>query len=623
MRPWYVGRLCQRNGRLYLIQRFGRPETHLIKGVFADLYKRDAKAAEYFAAYRLSDGRHLPDEVIEEYTTNASVLNTALEALTQRSAYRKKKGASTRVVFDIISRDVEEYREACGHTLKIASLRRTLREYKEQGYTALISGKWGNKNTKKVKSEEQEVMIEELLKLHNNLDNQQVANMYNLVAKRMNWKDITSHTVGRIRKEKDLYTYSGRRGATNFRHTRSMQVKRKAPSAPMLFWTLDGWDVELLYQARDNKKGITTYHNRPTVVVILDPFNKYPIGYAIGTHETPELIKQAMRNAINHTKQLFGHRYKPLQIQSDRYGNGALTPLYEAMTLHYTPAAVKNAKAKVVEPYFLHLNKKYCQVQPNWSGFGVTSSKELQPNDEYLNKIRHQFPDYQGVVAMVEHFIMQERAGKAEAFIEQWHHLPDVRKMVCTDEEYLYLFGQTTGFTNRLEASGLNPTLEGAKYFYDCFDLKFREMRHIDWIVKYDPEDLTTALAVNAEKRNGNITEMGTYRFLLELKHEQPMALADRIEGDAEELDRVRTFNKTLENTIVERTRQNREVIDSLFTRPELDDTLTKLMLVDSKGQHKNNRNERRISEPSRPKQIEAQKDEVYEVILPNVRDFY
>jgi hypothetical protein len=61
--------------------------------------------------------------------------------------------------------------------------------------------------------------------------------------------------------------------------------------------------------------------------------------------------------------------------------------LYSAIANKVTPARVGNAKAKVIEPYFKRLNKNYCQLLPNWSGFGVTAKKESQPNAEFLNKI--------------------------------------------------------------------------------------------------------------------------------------------------------------------------------------------------------------------------------------------
>ena len=55
-----------------------------------------------------------------------------------------------------------------------------------------------------------------------------------------------------------------------------------------------------------------------------------------------------------------------------------MVPFYEAMTKYYTPAALGNAKSKIVEPYFKRLNVEYCQKQANWSGFGITADKDNQ-----------------------------------------------------------------------------------------------------------------------------------------------------------------------------------------------------------------------------------------------------
>ena len=86
--------------------------------------------------------------------------------------------------------------------------------------------------------------------------------------------------------------------------------------------SLDGWTVELLYQkTKTDSKGhnITTYTNRLTIVVVLDPCVDYPMGYAVGDHECPELIKAALRNAAIHSRELTGEMLRYNQVQSDRY----------------------------------------------------------------------------------------------------------------------------------------------------------------------------------------------------------------------------------------------------------------------------------------------------------------
>jgi hypothetical protein len=58
-----------------------------------------------------------------------------------------------------------------------------------------------------------------------------------------------------------------------------------------------------------------------------------------------------------HINELFGQPFRPWQIQSDHYALKQLTPFYQAMGHLHTPAAVGNAKSKVIEPYFNHINK--------------------------------------------------------------------------------------------------------------------------------------------------------------------------------------------------------------------------------------------------------------------------
>ena len=107
-----------------------------------------------------------------------------------------------------------------------------------------------------------------------------------------------------------------------------------------------------------------------TVSGIVDPFNKYIIGYAIGRHESAALIRQAFRNAFEHVKELFGSYFKPWQVQTDNYGRGHLKCFYEAVGHWYTPAAVKNAKSKIIEPFFNQFNRQWLRLLPNSSGHG-------------------------------------------------------------------------------------------------------------------------------------------------------------------------------------------------------------------------------------------------------------
>ena len=583
--------LCQ-EWKDMLVVHFGTPKEEIKKSWFAQHYVADRGAWDFYTAHTYGEKIKLDVDKIELYTYQASVLNTVLLMKNNRKQYLKTLGCTSVDIWDSLSKDVNAFREV-DHQLPTTkdSLRYKATKYAKEGYPSIISGKYGMQNALKVKEREQEALIDELLAKHTNLDNELIASLYNMVGERLKWPSITAQTVGNRKKDSNMVIYAGRNGVSALSNNLLMQNKRQAPTKPMLYWTLDGWDAELLYQnTTTDKKGYstTTYHNRLTMVVVLDAFNKYPIGYAIGTHENPELIKEAMRNAINHTAELFGQRYNPRQLQSDNYQSKVLTPVYQACTKFYTPAKVKNAKAKVIEPYFNHINKKYCKMFDNWSGHNINSGSKNQPNSEMLNKLSKFFPDEQGCRQQLESIIRSERAKKVEEYLNNWANVTEDLKIPMPQENFLLALGKKSGHTNKLEGSGLNVRIEGTKQVYDCFDFEFRKQAHQDWEILYDTDNIDQVLAVSTDNK---------YRFLLERKYVQAMAIDDRGENDTMELQRVNSYNKAAIQYITEERSENRDLLENLFENPLLSDTLAKHLIVDSRGQHKDQRNKQRLGE--------------------------
>lgn len=578
----------------------------------------DQAAVVFFEDYRRneSDKKGLSDEKRAEYVNNASILNAFRDML------ENSDGKHVRTSHSKIGRG-EFWKRAAKALPRIAdrwpnSLPQNARRLQEkynlyirEGYASLISKKFNNSNSAKVNDEYKESVLTALIADGRNLDNAQIARVYNTVAGSMNpqWKKITASAVAARRKKYELVTEAPRRGAGEFRNTMSMQVARRRPSAAMLFWTVDGWLGEIYYQ-KTTERG-TTYANRLTMVVVLDTSCDYPVGYAVGEQENSALITEALRNAVEHTAELFGHRYRACQIQSDRYAIKRMTPVYEAVGDKVTPARAHNAKAKVIEPYFKYLNKTYAQYFGSFSGFGVTSRKEGQPSAEWLNANRHNFPDEQELRVILANIIATERRIKHDRYMELWEATPQKRRLPMSDESWLLTFGRSTGYRNVLEGSGLRPTIGGRKMQYDCFDPAFRRHASVRWEVRYDPDDLTRALAVS---------EDGSLRFMLEEKYVQPMALAERTEGDAEQLKRVMDFNRTLEDDIEEQLERMHRNNEALFSHnSQLDNTLGKHLLIDSRGQHKDQYNRRRLK--SSTVDTDTEDEEIVPVAVPRKKE--
>lgn len=579
----------------------------------------DQAAVEFFEKHQVNEsiGKGLSDEKRAEYVNNASILNAFRDML------ENSDGRHVRTSHSKIGRG-EFWKRAAKALPRIAdrwpnSLPQNARRLQEkynlyirEGYASLISKKFNNSNSAKVNDEYKESVLTALIADGRNLDNAQIARVYNTVAGSMNpqWKKITASAVAARRKKYELVTEAPRRGAGEFRNTMSMQVARRRPSAAMLFWTVDGWLGEIYYQ-KTTERG-TTYANRLTMVVVLDTSCDYPVGYAVGEQENSALITEALRNAVEHTAELFGRRYRACQIQSDRYAIKRMTPVYETVGDKVTPARAHNAKAKVIEPYFKYLNKTYAQYFGSFSGFGVTSRKEGQPSAEWLNANRHNFPDEQELRGILANIIATERRIKHDRYMELWEATPQERRLPMSDESWLLTFGRSTGYRNVLEGSGLRPTIGGRKMQYDCFDPAFRRHASVRWEVRYDPDNLSHALAVS---------EDGSLRFMLEEKYVQPMALAERTEGDAEQLKRVMDFNRALEDDIEEQLDRMHRNNEELFAHnSQLDNTLGKHLLIDSRGQHKDRYNQRRLKSGTMDTEAEEE-EEIIPVAVPHKKE--
>lgn len=557
----------------------------------------DGAAVGFFQEWATDDGRRLPSVKQEELVNNASILNAFRDVLERsdsvraRSGHRKEaRGEFWKAAAAALPRIADRYPNSLPQNAR--RLQEKFNQYLKGGYEVFINRNIGNANAGKIVTDEQVQTILSLYKAGNNLDYVQIANMYNGIAGKMGWPTITSSGASAFLKKYRLEAFAGRQSISTFKNEKLMQVKRRRPEAAMLMWIYDGWTCEMYYNAGGS------HVNRVVIELVIDPCCDYPVGYAIGDTEDGALIKAAWRNAICHTAELFGSHFGPYQSLGDNYGSGIAATFLGTTVKHITNAAVGNAKSKVIEPYFKYLNKNYCQLMNmgNWSGFGVKSRNDRQPSVDWLKMHKDDFPDRQGVIRQIDAIIAMERATKREKYLEMWSKTDEAHKMPMSLESFLLNYGYENGRRYCLEGSGLRPTIEGVKYAYDCFDINFRRHDDIRWMVKYDPSDMSRALAVS---------EDGTYRFLLEEKYVQPMALAERKEGDAEQLKRIRDFNTAEMTEIAQINSHADEVMMNIFRHnSELDNTLGKHILTNAAGQHKDLVSQKRLKEAKEAREL-------------------
>lgn len=563
---------------------FGDPYAVAGKDKIKELLEEHPADVHFLFNYRFEDGTYLPKD------SEHNPLLTTRERLAEASQYlyliyrvkkiKESKGAKAAAKYVGANKLKTFYTQLCSlikeDNIKLpatyARLTQKARDYKalmdqgKPGAGVLIEASWGKANASKIHSEEMRRLLSYFMSYENNLENQAIADMYNEIAKVKGHPTITAECVRERRyKGKQLkVTLAGARGEKEGLQSLLMQNKRAKAAYPLSYVTADGWDVELGYQQRITymKDGQEyekqTYFNRHKLVLVLDAFNKYPLGYAIGNGETAELIADAFKNAIDHVKELTGTYHKFWQVQYDNFAKGKLKNIYNTAGKLFIAPAVGNSKAKIIEPWWTALNRK-CQTYQNWTGHNVDSKKSNQPNREIKNLKEHYHnqPTKEENIAQIMGIIEEMRAEKLQEWMEAYSNLAQEDKLPLSYFEYLEAFGkQTEGGTCKLRGEGLQVTIGGNKITYDSFEENWRNNAHTNWYITYNPDNTDKVLASD---------KSGRLQFMLEKKHIGPME--NRLETTESRANReaVSSVNKHIKKEITAEHVANRENFESLY----------------------------------------------------------
>lgn len=131
--------------------KYGDMKEDILKNWFGSHFRINAKARAFYTRYRFDNGDALPPEHINEYTTNASVIEAVIALMNDTVLMRKAmKGAA--VNWGEMAGAISYYQEEFGHTLPVSANRfkKRVNEFLASGYESLISKKFRNQNRRKV-----------------------------------------------------------------------------------------------------------------------------------------------------------------------------------------------------------------------------------------------------------------------------------------------------------------------------------------------------------------------------------------------------------------------------------------------------------------------------------------
>lgn len=286
----------------------GGPEVRL-RGWITSNYEVDQHAMCYFQS-RQQTGLDLTAEKIIEYVTNASVLNTCIKLYERASAYRKLMGE--RYDWDMMAKTIKILKETYHHTLPESTLRfrKKVNEYKVGGYGVLISGKFGNQNTRKVDVKTEKLVLG-LQFLPNKPYNSQVKDLYDAFVcgeldvydiqtgelfnpedfcdKDGNPKSLSDSTIRNIlnKPKNRLIWDKSQLSWSTFMHESMPHMHRHAGEYSLSQITMD--DVDLTRKLKDTKLRVKAYY-------AYDSVSQCVLGASYSRDKDQNLVKECFRD---------------------------------------------------------------------------------------------------------------------------------------------------------------------------------------------------------------------------------------------------------------------------------------------------------------------------------------
>lgn len=463
----------------------------------------NAEAREYYAGVTLPDGKHLTQELIEEYTLNASVLDLLRDGLMAQKAGRKRLGNTTPMSWDGIWQTSEMLREEFGHKLPASkeSLRRKLDDYMKKGFECLISKKLGNSNTLKVPEAGGKLMIALKRSRVPIYTDSQIFEEYNRRAVKNGWKPLQSpNTVKQYlhRPEVEPKWYAAVYGELAAKQKFDRKHKTLMPECRDALWYGDGTKLNLYFKGRD-KNGKPA---KMTAIVyeVIDAYSEMLLGYAIGAVENSDLQRRAFRMAIERAG------YKPFEIVTDNQGgqkkNEARAFMSKICRASRTTAP-HTPQAKSIEQVFGRFQRQVLHRDWRFTGQNITAvSKDSRANAEFIEDNFESLYTYEELCAAYAEYrevwndMKHSRTGKSRR--ETYFSSINTEVEGVLDYNIVDWFWQETEQPCEFTSSGITIQVNKQSYTYEVFDndglpdmIFRRENTGRQFFVKYDPDDMS------------------------------------------------------------------------------------------------------------------------------------
>ena len=468
----------------------------------------NAEARRFFAGiepgtFRLPNGETLPDDKVEEYTLNASVLDVLHAEVEKQRLGRNRLKQSTRIIWENILASAERLRADFHHTLpnNEARLKDKVRTYEREGFICLVSKKFCNANKTKITPEGGRLLVALRRSRVPVYTLRQIFDEYNRRAERKGWKTLESmNSVTSYLERPDVAPkwWAAVYGELSARQKFDRKQQTILPGVRDALWYGDGTKLNLYYKGRD-KDGCLV---KKTVMVyeVIDAYSEMLLGYSIGETENAELQRRAFRMAI----ETAGH--KPFEIVTDNQGGQKTTDSLSFMSriCHITrKTAPHTPQAKSIESVFGRFQREVLHADWRFTGQNITAtSRDSRPNSEFIG-------------ANVDNlYTFEEMCAAYADYRQRWNDLRHPESKMSRREmylrsqnpeapalsqyDYMEMFWSVTERPSEFTSSGITIQVAGQRYSYEVLDaeghpdMEFRRSNTTrKFFVRYDPDDMT------------------------------------------------------------------------------------------------------------------------------------
>lgn len=481
-------------------ERFPNALLQLKEQQMSNKIVSDSKALDFYKRYTQPNGSGLTDKLQAEYKLNAEVFNEMRRVESNTKALHNKSGFSKpKLVWEIVWGTCENLRREYGHTLpkNQLRLRQKFNEYKKNGYVALISGKVGNKNTRKILGEEARF----LLKLKRSrvpvYTDEQIYEEFNRQAPAKGWKELKS--INSVRNY--LYDpavmpmwYAAVFGELEWKKKYSSLQKTDLPTMRDSLWYSDGTKLNLYYRNSAGKMCTTSVYE------VMDAYSEVFLGYDIAPGERFDSQYRAFRMAVRTSG------CKPYELVYDNQGgHKKLTNagFLKKIARVPRPTMPYNGQSKTIESAFGRFQAQILHKIWHFTGLNITTNKaNSRPNLEFIETNASKLPTLEEVKAIYAQCRKEWNEGEHPktgiSRMDMYKMSENPQTEPVTELDMIEMFWLKSKEPVTYTNYGLKLTVNRKEYHYDVYgadglrdeQFAFRNTGRKLYVM-YDPEDMT------------------------------------------------------------------------------------------------------------------------------------